>query len=476
MGFEFGIGGVGVDLRRAATFLPQLAAALAAGFVAGALTDGGDAVGTIVIGAYLVAGWYSARAGRWRWLLPMAGTLSYLTLPLLGSVLAILALEVLAEPVSMPAILGAALAGLAILVLGTRWVTPLTRIRVGVIGSPREAIRLGEELSSSGGEGFSVVATIVPDEWDLDPVEAVKAPYVVALSQIGRGLDERGIEVLVVTREFPREEVDRLLYEVVVARPVQLLELHEFHEHRFGSVPLAEIDYAWFASLAGRHYRPLTKLVKRGLDLAIAVSLLVLLAPFLAIAAIAIRRDGGPALFSQERVGEGGGTFTIHKLRTMSHDPGRASTWTTGDDDRITRVGALLRKTHLDEAPQLWNIIRGEMSFVGPRPEQRSYVERLSEQLPFYNQRHVVKPGLTGWAQVRVGYAGTLEGTAFKLCNDLYYVKNMTLSLDLTIMLETLRTLVADRQYIEPPATSHTMLGEGERRVLIDSAPPRSGP
>jgi lipopolysaccharide/colanic/teichoic acid biosynthesis glycosyltransferase len=112
------------------------------------------------------------------------------------------------------------------------------------------------------------------------------------------------------------------------------------------------------------------------------------------------------------------------------------------------------------------------MSLVGPRPEQLGYVEELSEHLPFYNQRHLVKPGITGWAQVRVGYAGSLEGTAFKLCNDLYYVKHHTISLDLAIGLETLRTLVADRQYVEPPATSMTMLGEGERRVVSDPREP----
>ncbi len=116
------------------------------------------------------------------------------------------------------------------------------------------------------------------------------------------------------------------------------------------------------------------------------------------------------------------------------------------------------------------------MSLVGPRPEQGAYVDELSQLIPFYTQRHVVKPGITGWAQVRVGYAGSLEGTAFKLCNDLYYVKHHSLSLDLAILLETLRTLVADKQYVEPPSTSLTMLGEGPGRIVAapeaEPAPP----
>jgi lipopolysaccharide/colanic/teichoic acid biosynthesis glycosyltransferase len=150
--------------------------------------------------------------------------------------------------------------------------------------------------------------------------------------------------------------------------------------------------------------------------------------------------------------------------------------WAEADDIRVTRIGRFLRKSHLDEAPQLWNVIKGEMSLVGPRPEQETYVDALSKQIPFYTQRHVVKPGITGWAQVRVGYSGSLEGTAFKLCNDLYYVKHHSISLDMAILLETVRTLVADKQYVEPPSTSLTMLGEGEGRVVSAPDPAPTSP
>jgi lipopolysaccharide/colanic/teichoic acid biosynthesis glycosyltransferase len=154
----------------------------------------------------------------------------------------------------------------------------------------------------------------------------------------------------------------------------------------------------------------------------------------------------------------------------MDQEPNPSATWTTVDDDRITRVGGFLRKTHLDELPQVWNVIRGDMSIVGPRPEQGTYVSQLQELIPFYGQRHIAKPGVTGWAQVRAGYAGSLEGTAVKLCNDLYYVKHHSLSLDLAIMLETVRALVADRQFGVKFANEGTMLGEGSRRVLADLA------
>jgi exopolysaccharide biosynthesis polyprenyl glycosylphosphotransferase len=468
MSNEFGIGGVQAGLRRMAAFLPQLCGALAAGLVAGAVEVSDNSTGAVVLGSYLVAGWYSARAARWRWLLPMAGLLAYGTLAFLGTAFSVVVLLAIGEPPAFAPLALAAVAAWAVQVVTGRIFNPATRIRVGVIGSPRAALRLKDELDREHSRGFEIGATIVPDDWDFDPA-ALQAPYLCALSEIGDAIDERDLEVLVVTREFERAEVDRRLFAEVVERPVQVMELHEFHEHRFGSVPLAEIDYAWFTRLAGTHYKPLTRFVKRAVDLLVAVPVGLALAPLVGVLAILIRRDGGPALFRQERIGQGGRPFLINKLRTMTHDPGRAGVWAEADDVRVTKLGRLLRKSHLDEAPQLWNVIRGDMSLVGPRPEQRAYVDQLSRQIPFYTQRHVVKPGITGWAQVRVGYAGSLEGTAFKLCNDLYYVKHHSLSLDIAILLETLRTVVADKQYVEPPSTSLTMLGEGDGRVV--SAP-----
>ena len=465
MSNAFGIGGVQAGLRRMAAFLPQLCGAFAAGLVAGAIETGDNSTGAVVLGAYLIAGWYSARAARWRWLLPMAGLLAYVILAALGTALSVITLLAMGESPSFLPLALAALAAWATQVVTGRVFMLATRIRIGVIGSPKAALRLCEELDREHSRGFEVGATIVPDDWAFDP-SALDAPYLCSLSEIGSAIDNRDLEALVVTREFDRAEVDRRLFAEVVARPVQVMELHEFHEHRFGSVPLAEIDYAWFTRLAGTHYKPLTRALKRGVDLLIAVPGAIILAPVVGAMALGVKRDGGPTLFRQERIGQGGKPFLINKLRTMTYEPEREGSWAEADDIRVTRIGRFLRRSHLDEAPQLWNVIRGDMSLVGPRPEQGAYVEELSHQIPFYTQRHVVKPGITGWAQVRVGYAGSLEGTAFKLCNDLYYVKHHSISLDIAILLETVRTLVADKQFVEPPSTSLTMLGEGEGRVV----------
>jgi len=174
----------------------------------------------------------------------------------------------------------------------------------------------------------------------------------------------------------------------------------------------------------------------------------------LAVAGLAVKLgDGGPVLFRQQRIGGGGEEFEILKLRTMRVDADNGgAAWSRDNDDRVTRVGKILRRTHVDELPQLWNVLRGEMSLVGPRPEQPDIVSKLEWQIPFYDRRELVKPGITGWAQIRCGYAGSEEGTAWKLCHDLYYLKHRSAALDAMIMLQTLVTAVHDVQFaVRPP-------------------------
>jgi lipopolysaccharide/colanic/teichoic acid biosynthesis glycosyltransferase len=162
--------------------------------------------------------------------------------------------------------------------------------------------------------------------------------------------------------------------------------------------------------------------------------------PIVAAAAVAIKlHDRGPALYRQRRLGEGGRPFEIIKLRTMRIDAeqGGAAQWSGADDDRVTSVGRFLRRAHIDELPQLWNVLRGQMALVGPRPERPEFAGDLESQIPQYNRRQLVKPGLTGWAQVRCGYAGSEQGTAWKLCHDLFYVKHRSLLGDVLILVQT---------------------------------------
>ena len=147
-------------------------------------------------------------------------------------------------------------------------------------------------------------------------------------------------------------------------------------------------------------------------------------------------------IFAQQRIGERGRPFRLYKLRTMRVGSGDETIWAQENDPRATLVGRFLRRSHIDELPQLWNVLRGDMSLVGPRPEQLGFVARLEATLPFYQRRHLIRPGLTGWAQVRCGYAGSDAGAAWKLCNDLYYVKYRSLRLDLLVLIETVGLLI----------------------------------
>ena len=149
-------------------------------------------------------------------------------------------------------------------------------------------------------------------------------------------------------------------------------------------------------------------------------------------------------LYCQERVGENGRTFTLCKFRSMRTDAEKGGTpiWATDGDDRVTRVGRFIRKTRLDELPQLWNVVRGDMSFVGPRPERPFFVAELAKEIPFYQQRHAVKPGLTGWAQVKYRYGSSLEDAMEKLRYDLYYIKHLSVFFDLTIVFDTVKVVL----------------------------------
>jgi len=226
---------------------------------------------------------------------------------------------------------------------------------------------------------------------------------------------------------------------------VQITDLAGYFERVHGQVPIESLKVSWLIYGHGFRQNALRTIVKRCFDLAVSVSLIVVAAPLVCLAGLLIAAEGGgPIIYRQQRIGLHGSAFTVYKMRTMAQDAekdGKAA-WATANDARITRVGRFLRRTRMDELPQLLNVLKGEMSFVGPRPERPEFVAMLTEQIPFYAVRHSVKPGLTGWAQVRYSYGATVEQSVRKLEYDLYYVKNHTLVLDLLIMLETLRVVL----------------------------------
>jgi exopolysaccharide biosynthesis polyprenyl glycosylphosphotransferase len=222
----------------------------------------------------------------------------------------------------------------------------------------------------------------------------------------------------------------------------------DFYEQLSGKLWVEALNPEWFIYTNGFKHSRTGNVLKRLFDVTFALLLLLLAAPLLAIAAIAIKLDSrGPVLFRQDRVGLNGKTFVIYKLRSMRQDAELATgpVWTGERDERITRVGRLLRKFRLDEILQAINVVRGEMSLVGPRPERPYFVDMLEKQIPFYDLRHYARPGITGWAQVRYTYGASVEDAWEKLQYDLYYVKHKSLRFDVWILLKTIQIVLFGR-------------------------------
>ncbi len=214
-----------------------------------------------------------------------------------------------------------------------------------------------------------------------------------------------------------------------------------FSEEHFGKIPLADLERTSLLFDIGELHRARYVRSKRIFEVVFAAVALIVALPVVPILVVAnALGNRGPLLYHQPRVGKGGRVFQIHKFRSMA--PSSESSWTAHDDDRITAVGGFLRRSHLDELPQLWNILVGDLSLVGPRPEQPHYVDELCEKIPYFATRHLVRPGLTGWAQVKAPYASSAEDAREKLQYDLFYLRRQSAMLDLGILVRTLRSVV----------------------------------
>lgn len=250
---------------------------------------------------------------------------------------------------------------------------------------------------------------------------------------------EKGVRTIVVGNvayHGLRSELFDLMLSGVTVR-----DAASFWEELHGEVPLDCADAAWFFSGFADTRRLAYDGFKRLLDVLAALALTLLFSWLIALVAVAVKLSSrGPILYRQRRVGRFGDIFTIFKFRTMTADAEKdGAQWATKDDPRVTRLGRFLRHTHLDEFPQLWNILKGEMSFIGPRPERPEFVAHLKTALPFYSLRHLVKPGITGWAQVNYRYGASVEDAKRKLAFDLYYIKRRSIFLDLQIALKTVK-------------------------------------
>ena len=229
---------------------------------------------------------------------------------------------------------------------------------------------------------------------------------------------------------------------------IEVVDAPSFYEEIAGKLLIENITPSWFIFSKGFRSTPAMKLFKRAFDIVFSLLGLALTTPLLPLAALVIRLDSrGPVFFRQVRVGERDKPFVLYKLRTMRQDAenGTGPVWAEKSDPRVTRIGQFLRKTRIDELPQFLNVLKGEMSFVGPRPERPEFVEQLKKVVPYYSERHFVKPGVTGWAQIRYPYGASVEDALEKLRYDLYYIKNTSLILEMLILFETIKVMLFGR-------------------------------
>src|SRR5215813_3180315 len=316
--------------------------------------------------------------------------------------------------------------------------------RILVVGSGDSALEVAREVLGRKDAGFRIVGFV-----DNDPNLVGKSILNPRVLGVARDLDQivrrENVDRIVVAMgerrgQFPTAE----LLQLSLGGDVSIEEGASFYERLTGRVSLDMMRPSWLIfSGRGRQAR-IAGLVRNLMHRFVALILGLLSLPVALLTAILIKLESsGPVFYRQERVGKNGRTFTLMKFRSMVVDAEREGpVWASSSDDRTTRVGRIIRKIRVDEIPQFWAILRGEMSFVGPRPERPHFVSQLAQEIPYYQQRHLIAPGLTGWAQIKYPYGASVEDARQKLQYDLYYIKNQSLALDLVIVFETVKTVL----------------------------------
>jgi sugar transferase (PEP-CTERM system associated) len=323
------------------------------------------------------------------------------------------------------------------------WHVTTREKRVLILGDGDIAVTAARELERRVDLNFRIAGFVTPGQSPLN--ELLRHPVLGEQANLRAIASEQRISKIIVALEdlrgtLPTRDLVRLR-----VQGIEIEDVHTALAALTGRVWLRTVRPSWFVFSTGFQRSKTTLLVKRIIDLAFGLIGIVLFSPVIALTALVVRLDSkGPVFYRQERVGHTGKVFKLIKFRSMRLDAesGKGAQWAHENDPRITRVGRLLRKYRLDEVPQFLNVIRGEMSFVGPRPERPHFVEKLREGIPFYDERHSVRPGITGWAQVEFTYTASVEDAYLKLEYDLFYLKNLSILFDLVIVFRTVRVIL----------------------------------
>jgi sugar transferase (PEP-CTERM system associated) len=314
--------------------------------------------------------------------------------------------------------------------------------RVLIVGSGSTARLLARQIQHRHDFGYRVIGFVH---------EQPGAPGVLSTSVVGTPEDLPRIVqsgevdriVVALTDRRGRLPIAELLHAKLLG--VQVEDATTMYERLTGKILIDDLKPSWLIFGNGFVISRRTRFVKRSFDILLASIGVIAASPLMLITALAVYLDSeGPIFYCQERVGENGRPFTLFKFRSMRTDAEQDGTpvWAADNDDRVTRVGRFIRMSRLDELPQLWNVLRGDMSFVGPRPERPFFVRQLEEEIPYYSQRHAVRPGVTGWAQIKYQYGSSVEDAMEKLRYDLYYVKHLSIALDLSIVFDTVKVIL----------------------------------
>ena len=315
--------------------------------------------------------------------------------------------------------------------------------RILILGKGNGARTVAEYILSQHAFGYHVVGFVDDDPASVG-TEVGSWRVIGTPAEMKRLIEEEGIDRIIVgltdrRGKLPVEELMR-----AKLSGVRVEDAMTTYERLAGKILLDDLRPSWLIFSSDFNVLRFTRLTKRLFDVAGALLGLVLALPLMGLTALLVRLGSGrPVLYAQDRVGENGRVFTLYKFRSMRADAENGTPlWAKDDDERVTPVGRFIRNFRLDEMPQLWNVLRGDMSFVGPRPERPFFDEYLCAQIPFYRQRHAVKPGITGWAQVKYRYGSSIEDSTEKLRYDLYYIKYLSLIFDMSILVDTVKVIL----------------------------------
>jgi len=315
-----------------------------------------------------------------------------------------------------------------------------------IIGLDEVTLDLAEEINSKPQLGFKVAGII--DNSGYDDAAVVKAsstPIINPPHSLAGLVKIKNVKAIITAiNPHANSELVNKLYECIPLK-ISFYDLPTFVEKFTGKIPVNSIGQVWFLENMKESQKAIYEVGKRVFDIVIAIVLLICALPFLPLLYAVVKLNSpGPFLFMQQRTGRRGKKFMAVKIRSMSKNAEKnGPQWAVQDDPRVTRSGKFMRKTRIDEIPQLINILRGEMSFIGPRPERPEFIEKLEKKIPYYNERLLVKPGLTGWAQINFPYGASEKDALEKLQYDLYYIKNRSFILDLSILLKTIKTVLS---------------------------------